>query len=163
MFYKIEYDTDQSVISSSVEDSDSDLSFYEIFFSSDFNVYEIVFSIFFGIANVLFVTVQLYGESRALDIDLMKYLFMSLNGRIGFVPFVSRLKNEKFRQERMIDQPLDIENIEGKIGPGSKDGPYNKKGWYKTTEGWLGWFRSLLTFTFIFEFEFDDESVKTFT
>jgi hypothetical protein len=63
----------------------------------------LIFSIAFGIVNVAFVSVEQIGEAMALNMDVLTYMFICLNGRIGFVPFVLQMKDEKFRQERMID------------------------------------------------------------
>lgn len=67
--------------------------------------------------------------------DVLPYIFISINGRIGFVPFVLLMKDKNFRKERMIDQPLDLENIVGEI----------------------------LCFEFRYDFVFDSQSANTFT
>lgn len=83
--------------------------------SDELSIQELLISVCFGIFNVSFAMIELVGEAFALKIKIPTYTFMCLNGRIGFVPHVARIKEEEFRQKHMIEKPLDLENMSGKV------------------------------------------------
>jgi hypothetical protein len=76
---------------------------------------QIYFSIVSSVINLLLIYIEQLGYARALEIETPTYLFMSLNGLIGYVPYASKLRDPQFRQTRMIDQPLDLEKIYGNV------------------------------------------------
>ena len=57
----------------------------------------LITSLLFGIINLVFVSVELLGESRAIDTDFFTYLFMSINGKVGFVPYIANIKDPEYR------------------------------------------------------------------
>ena len=64
----------------------------------------------FGIANLICVSIELKGESDAIDTDLFTYLFMCINGRVGFVPFIANIRDPDYRKEHKV---LNLGNING--------------------------------------------------
>jgi hypothetical protein len=76
---------------------------------------QIYISIVFGVINLLFIYIEQLAYARALEIETPTYLFMSLNGLVGYVPYASSLRDPQFRQSRMINQPLELEKIYGNV------------------------------------------------
>ena len=76
----------------------------------DLSLEQIYISIMFSTLNLSMISLQIFSESKMLGLEFVQYVFICLNGRLGFIPFENLLYNSAALKE-MEEKPLKLHKI----------------------------------------------------